>query len=131
MSLVKNRTLLMDFMTLFFSGLGHERGRASSSSCVGPHHPCNGVCVGSFLKTSRNHCLLDGGTTRSSSRVAPSRLASMGVSSASYLNRHLHHANSQEKLSASFTRVAKSWVPKYMLANPSGSKTRASLSSHV
>jgi len=40
-------------------------------------------------------------------------------------------ANPRDKLSASFIRVAKSWVLKYLLANSSGSKTRASLSSHM
>ena len=36
-----------------------------------------------------------------------------------------------DKLNAPFMHVTKSWVPKYMLANPSGSKTRVSLSSRV
>jgi hypothetical protein len=36
----------------------------------------------------------------------------------------LHHANPLDKLSASLTRVNKYWIPKYVLGNPLGSKTR-------
>ena len=56
------------------------------------------------------------------------RYDSKSVSKSSHLNQYLHHANPHDKLSTSFTRMAKSWVSKYMLANPSGSKTRICLS---
>ena len=61
------------FYDSFSSGLGHECGHVSSSSCVGPRHASHGVCVGSFPRTLRNHCLFAGGITRSSSRVATLR----------------------------------------------------------
>jgi len=70
-------------------------------------------------------------STRSSFRGDFSRQASKGVSNSSHSNRLLHRANPWEKLSTPFICVAKSWVPKFMLANPSGSKTRTCLSSHV
>ncbi|RLM73473.1 hypothetical protein C2845_PM15G04990 [Panicum miliaceum] len=111
--------------------LAHDRGQVSSASCVGPQHGSHGACDGSSLKPTGDCCLFASSSTRSSSQVALSRRASKGVSSSFHLNRHLHHANPHDKLSAPFTRVAKSWVPKSMLANPSGSKTRACLSSHV
>lgn len=119
------------FYDAFSSELGHDRGHASSASCVGSRHASHGARVGSSPKTSRDHCLFARGSTRSSSRVAPLRHGSKGVFKSSHLNRHLHHANPHDKLSASFARVTKCWIPKYMLANPLGSKTRSSLSSHV
>ena len=127
----KKSHLVDGFYGSFSNGLGHDRGQVSSASCVDPQHGSHGACVGSSLKTSRDHCLFASGSTRSSSRVAPLRQASKSVSKSSHLNWHLHHANPYDKSSASSTRVAKSWVPKSLLANPSGSKTRASLSSHV
>ena len=45
------------------------------------------------------------------------------------LNPHLHHANPRIIIHASRDHVAKSWVPKYILTNPSRSMTRASSSS--
>jgi hypothetical protein len=41
----------------------------------------------------------------------------------------LHLANTHDKLSALY--VSKSWVPKYSLTNPLGSKTQTSLSFHM
>jgi hypothetical protein len=93
------------------SELGHDHGHASSASCVGPRHASHDASI-------------------ASSRAILLRNGSKDVSKM-HLNQHLHHANPHDKLSASFRRVTKSWVPKYMLANPSGSKTRVSLSSHV
>ena len=119
------------FYDAFSIELGHDRGHASSASCVGSRHASHGARVGSSPKTSRDHCLFTRGSTHSSSRVAPLRHGSKGVFKSSHLNRHLHHANPHDKLSASFARVTKCWIPKYMLANPLGSKTRSSLSSHV
>jgi hypothetical protein len=112
------------------SELGHDHGHASSASCVGPRHASHDASIGSSHKTLGDVCLFSLGTTHSSSRVVLLRNASKDVSKM-HLNQHLHHANPHDKLSASFRRVTKSWVPKYMLANPSGSKTRVSLSSHV
>ena len=119
------------FYDAFSSELGHDHGHASSASCVGPRHDSHGARVGSSPKTSGDYCLLARGSTRSFSRVAPLRHGSKGVSRPSHLNRHLHYANPHDKLSASFTCVTKFWISKYMLANPLGSKTRSSLSSHV
>jgi hypothetical protein len=52
------------------------------------------------------------------------RHGSKSVQKPLHSNRHLHHAYSHDKLSASLTRVTKYWIPKYVLANPLGSKTR-------
>ena len=113
------------------SELGHARGHASSASYVGPRHASHGACVGSSPKTSGDLCLFARGSTRSSSRVVPLRHGSKGVRKPFLLNQHLRHANPHDKLSASFTRVTKCWIPKYVLANPLGSKTRSFLSPHV
>jgi hypothetical protein len=43
-----------------------------------------------------------------------------------FMNQILHLANPHDKLSA--LCVSKSWVPKYSLTNPLGSKTWTSLS---
>jgi hypothetical protein len=75
--------------------------------------------------TSRYLCLFACGSTRLSSWVAPLRHGSKGVRKPFHCNQHLHHANSHDKLSASHTRVTKYWIPKYVLANPLGSKTRS------
>ena len=96
------------FYESFSNGLGHNRGHTSIACHIGPQSDSHGACVGSFLKTSRDHCLFACGSTRSSSRVAPLRHGSKSVSKSSHLNRHLHHANPHDKWSASFTRVAKS-----------------------
>ena len=120
------------FYDAFSGELGHDRGHASSSSCVGPRHASHGACcVGSSPKTVGDHCLFARSSTCSSSRVAPLRHGSKSISKSCHLNRHLHHANPHDKLRASFTHVTKFWIPKYMLTNPLGSKTRSSLSSHV
>jgi len=119
------------FFDSFSSGLGHDHGHVSSACCVGPRHVSHGACVGSPLRPSGHRCLFASGSTRSSYRVAPLRRASLGVSSSSDSNQHLHHANPHDKLSTPFTHVAKSWVPKSMLANPLGSKARTCLSSGV
>ena len=119
------------FFDSFSGGFCRVHGYASSASYIGPRHASRDACVGSSPRPSGDHCLFANGSTPSSSRVALLRRASKGVSSSSLLNQHLQHANPHDKLSAPFTRVAKSWVPKSLLANPSGSKTRASLSSHV
>ena len=58
------------FYDSFSSGLGHDRGHASSSSCAGPRHGSHGACVGSSLKTSRDHCLFANSSSCSSYRVA-------------------------------------------------------------
>ena len=126
------KTCFIDgFYDSFSSGLGHDCGRASIASFVGPRHGSHGVCAGSFLKTSGDHCLFANGSTRSSSRVAILRHGSMGALKTSKLNRYLRHANPHDKLSVPFICVTKFWVPKFMLANPSGCKTRACLSSDV
>jgi hypothetical protein len=96
------------------SELGHARGHVSSA-CVGPQH--RGACAGSSPTTSRDLCLFACGSTRFSSRVAPSRHGSKGVQNSFSSNRHLRHANPHDTLSASFTRVTKYWIPKYVLAN--------------
>ena len=119
------------FFDSFSGGFCRVCGHASNASRIGPRHASRDACVGSSSRPSGDHCLFANGSTRSSSRVALSRQVSKGVSNSSHSNRHLHHANSRDKLSASFTPVAKSCVPKSLLANPSGSKTWASLSSHV
>ena len=89
-------------MTLFSSGLGHDRGHASSSSCAGPRHGSHGACIGSSLKTSRDRCLFANGSSRSSNRVASLRHDSKSVSKLSHLNRYLHHAKPHDKLSAMY-----------------------------
>ena len=127
----KKSHLVDGFYGSFSNGLGHDRGQVSSASCVDPQHGSHGACVGSSLKTSRDHCLFANSSSCSSYRVASLRYDSKSVSKSSHLNQYLHHANPHDKLSTSFTRMAKSWVSKYMLANPSGSKTRTSLSSHM
>ena len=119
------------FYDTLSSELGHDRGHASRAFCVGPRHASHGASIGSSPKISGGHCLFTCGSTRSSSRVAPLRDGSKSVRKSFHLNRHLHHANPHDKLSASFTRVTKYWIPKYVLANPLGSKTRSFLSPHV
>ena len=119
------------FYDTLSSELGHDRGHASNAFCVGPRHASHGASVGSSPKISGGHCLSTCGSTRSSSRVAPLRDSFKSVWKSSHLNQHLHHANPHDKLSASFTCVTKYWIPKYVLANPLGSKTRSFLSPHV
>ena len=119
------------FYDSFSSELGHDCGHTSSVSCDSPQHASHDASVGSSPKTSEDLCLFARGSTRFSSRVAPLRRGSKSVRKSSHLNRHLHHANPHDKLSASFTRVTKYWIPKYVLANPLGSKTRSFLSPHV
>jgi hypothetical protein len=75
--------------------------------------------------TSEDLCLFACGSTRFSSRVAPLRHGSKSVRKPFHSNWHLHHANLHDKLSASLTRVTKYWIPKYVLANPLGSRTRS------
>ena len=58
------------FYDSFSNGFGHDRGHASSSSCVGPRRGSHGACVGSSLKTSRDHCLFANSSSCSSYRVA-------------------------------------------------------------
>ena len=119
------------FYDTLSSELGHARGHASSASCVSPRHATHGVSVGSSHKTSEDLCLFARGSTRSSSRVAPLRHGSKSVRKPFQSNRHLHHANPHDKLRASFARVTKCWILKYVLANPLGSKTWSFLSPHV
>lgn len=119
------------FYDSFSSGIGHVRGHASSASSVGPRHVSHGAYDGPSSTPSGGHCLFAGDCTRFPSRVLPLRHVSKGTSKPFHLNRHLHHANPHDKLSASFTRVTKYWIPKHLLANPSVSKTRSSLSPHV
>ena len=119
------------FYDTLSSELGHARGHASSVSCVGPRYASRGAYVGSSPTTPKDLCLFACGSTRLSSRVAPLRHGSKGVRKPFHSNRHLHHANPHDKLSASFTRVTKYWIPKYVLANPLGSKARSFLSPHV
>jgi hypothetical protein len=127
----KKKPLFTDgFYDSFSSGLGHGCGHASSASCVGPRLASHDASIGSSHKTLGDVCLFAHGSSRFSSRVVLSRDASKGVSKL-HLNQYLHHANPHDKLSTPFMLVTKSWVPKYKLANPSGSKTRASLSSRV
>ena len=78
--------------------------------------------VGSSLRPWKDHCFFAFGSIRFSSRVALSRRASKASSNSFRSNLHLHHANPHDKLSAPFIHVAKYWVSKSMLANPSGSK---------
>jgi hypothetical protein len=68
------------------------------------------------------------GSTWFSSRVAPLRHDSESAQNHFHSNWHLHHANPLNKLSASLTCVTKYWIPKYVLANHLGSKSRSSLS---
>jgi hypothetical protein len=56
------------------------------------------------------------------------RHGSKRVQRSFHSNRHLHHAKPHDKLSPSFTRVTKLWIPKYVLANPLGSKAPSSWS---
>jgi hypothetical protein len=116
------------FYDTLSSELNHARGHASSASCVGPRHVSHGVLVGSSPTTSKDHCLFAYGSTRFSSRVAPLRHDSESARNHFHSNRHLHHANPLNKLSSSLTRVTKYWIPKYVLANPLGSKAQSSLS---
>ena len=125
----KKAQFVNEFYDSFSSELGHARGHVSSASCDGPRHASHDASVGSSPKTSGDFCLLARGSTCSSSRVAPLRHGSKSVPKASRLNWHLHHANPHGNLSASFTRVTKYWIPKYVLANPLGSKARSSSSS--
>ena len=118
------------FFDSFSSGFCRDRGHASSASCVGPRLASHDASIGSSRKTLGDVCLLTHGSPRFSSRVVLLRNASKDVSKL-HVNQQLHHANPHDKLSTPFMHVTKSWVPKYMLANPSGSKTRVSLSSRV
>jgi len=125
------KTLFVDgFYDSFSSGLGHDCGHASSASCVGPQHDSHDASIGSSHMTMGDACLFAHGSSRFSSRVVLLRNAPKGVSKLP-LNQHLYHANPHDKLSTSFRRVTKSRVPKYLLANPLGSKARVFLSSHV
>jgi hypothetical protein len=102
------------FYDTLSSELGHARGHAS-----------RGACVGSSLTTPKDLCLFACGSTRLSSRVTSLRHGSKGVRKTFHSNRHLHHANPHDRLCAPLTRVNKSWIPKYVLANPLGSKARS------
>jgi hypothetical protein len=121
----KKAQFVDEFYDTLSSELGHARGQVSSLSCFGPQHASRGACVASSLMTSRDLCLFACNSTRLSSRVAPLRHGSKGVRKPFHCNQHLHRANSHDKLSASHTRVTKYWIPKYVLANPLGSKTRS------
>jgi hypothetical protein len=110
------------FYDTFSSELDHACGHVSSASCVGLRHASSAACVCSSPTTSRDLCLFSYGSTRFSWRVAPLRHDSKSVQNPFHSNRHLHHANPLDKLSASLTRVTKYWIPKYVLANPLGSK---------
>jgi hypothetical protein len=116
------------FYDTLSSELDHAPGHATSASFVGPRHVSHGVLVGSSPTTSKDHCLFSYGSTQFSSRVAPLRHDSESARNPFHSNQHLHHANPLDKLSASLTRVTKYWIPKYVLANPLGSKARSSLS---
>jgi hypothetical protein len=119
------------FYDALSSELNHARGHASSASCVDPRHVSNGVRVGSAPRTSKDLCLSAYGSTRSCSQVAPLRHDYESLINPFHSNRHLHHANPHDKLSASFICVTKYWIPKYVLANPLGSKTRSFSSPYV
>lgn len=127
----KKPNFIDGFYDSFSSGFCRDRGHTSSASCISPRHASRDACVGYSLRPPVDHCLFASGSTCSSSRVSLLRRSSKGVSSSSHLNQHLQHANPHDKLSAPFTRVAKSLVPKSLLAIPLGSKTRACLSSDV
>ena len=127
----KKARFIDGFYDSFSSELGHARGYASSASCDGPQHASHGASVGSSHKTSEDHFLFARGSTRFSSRDASWRRDSKIVRKPSHLNHHLHHANPHDKLSGSVTLATKYWIPKYVLANPLGSKTRSFLSPHV
>ena len=116
------------FFDFFSSGFGHARRRDSNAFLVGLRHDPYGASVGSSHNSMGGHRLFTIDCTCSSPRVASSLHAIKGDLKTSLLNQQLHHANSHDKLGSSFTRVSKSWVPKYMLANPSGSKTQICLS---
>jgi hypothetical protein len=116
------------FYDTLSSELDHARGHASSAFCVGPRHVSRGIHVGSSPTTSKDLCLFAYGSTQFSSRVAPLRPDSKSVQNPFQLNWNLHHSNPLDKLSASITRVTKYWIPKYVLANPLGSKVQSSLS---
>ena len=74
------------FYDFFSNRFGHDRGHASISSCVGPRRGSHGACVGSSLKTSRDHCLFANSSSCSSYRVASLRYDSKSVSKSSHLN---------------------------------------------
>jgi hypothetical protein len=119
----KKKSKVVDsFYDSFSSGVGHDRGHASRSSWFGPRHVSHGAFDGSLSKTLGDLGLFASGSTRFS-RVAPLRRSSKAVSKSSHLNQPLRHASPHDKLSAPFTRVIKSWVPKHMLTDPLGSKT--------
>ena len=99
----------------------------SEKQCASSSEVSQGTCVGEPQKTLDGHCFFLGGDSRFP-RVSPVRHNSKDVLK-TILNPHLHHANPRIIIHASRDHVAKSWVPKYILANPSGSKTRASSSS--
>jgi hypothetical protein len=113
------------FYDTLSSELDHARGHVSSASSVGPRYASSGACVRSSPMTTRDLCLFAYGNTRFSSWVAPLRHDSKSVRNPFHSNRHWHHANSHDKLSASHTHVTKYWIPKYVLANPLGSNTRS------
>jgi hypothetical protein len=113
------------FCDTLSSELGHARGHVSSTSCVGPLHACSGACVGFSPTTSRYLCLFSCGSIHLFSWVTSLRHGSKGVRKHFHSNQHWHYANSHDKLSASHTRETKYWIPKYVLANPLGSKTRS------
>ena len=57
------------FYDSFSNGLGHDRGQASSASCVGSQHGSHSAFDGSSLKHLEDCCLFACGSTCSSSRV--------------------------------------------------------------
>jgi hypothetical protein len=113
------------FYDTLSSELGHAHEHAYSVSYVGPRHASCGACVGSSPMTSKDFCLFVCVSTRLSLRVAPLRHGSKSVRKPFHSNQHFHHANPHDKLSALLTRVTKYWIPKYVLANPLGSKARS------
>jgi hypothetical protein len=116
------------FYDTLSSELDHARGHAYSASCVGPWHVSCGFRVGSSPTTSKDLCLFAYCSTQFSSCVAPLRHDHESARNPFHSNRHLHHANPLDKLSASLTCMTKYWIPQYVLANPLGSKARSSLS---
>lgn len=114
----KKPNFIDGFYDSFSSGFCRDCGHTSSASCISPRHASRDACVGYSLRPPVDHCLFASGSTCSSSRVSLLRRSSKGVSSSSHFNRYLPHANPRDNLSAFFTPVAKSWVPKFMLAFP-------------
>ena len=107
-------------------GLSHDMNSDESSGkpCAIDSGDGKGACV------SSSKPLGSGSLSSWSSSRFQSRHASLSYPSKDAfqknLNQHMHHTNPQIILNASRDRVAKSWVLKCMLANPSGSKTCAS-----